>query len=378
MGVIKRGDIYYISYFFGGRRIRKAVGKNKKTAEAAFEKIRVEIRAGRYIDLEKPAIPFRKLAEKFLEWGKLRKSYVSLEACVSPALAFFGDKPAHTITEQEVEAYRVQRKDTPTKAEDPAKRRPRSNSTVNHELAALKQVFNKGIAWGLIDRNPAAGVKPLPESRGRVRFLTVEEAAQLLAAASRHLRPIIMVALETGMRRGEILGLKWSDIDLKNGTLFIEKTKNGESRHVPISARLREEFLRMPRRLGVDHVFVGQEKAGKPGRKGKIGNPNTPFHDVRTAFENACKKAGIDDFRFHDLRHTAASHLAMAGVPLKTIGEILGHKTATMTERYSHLTPEHKNKAVNMLPDWENAGACGSKVAQGAISGGGKRKRATG
>jgi integrase len=149
------------------------------------------------------------------------------------------------------------------------------------------------------------------------------------------------------MRRGEILGLKWTDIDMKNEVIYLSDTKNGESRHVPISNRLRSTLATLTRRIGSDYVFTGRSGWRAIGKDAK------PFHDVRTAFEGACRKAGIEGFRFHDLRHTAASHMVMAGVPMKTIGEILGHKTASMTERYSHLTPEHKRKAVEALPDWE-------------------------
>jgi integrase len=169
----------------------------------------------------------------------------------------------------------------------------------------------------------------------------------------RRTETIIVCALETGMRRGEILNLRWSDVDMKTHTIYLGKTENGESRHVPISNRLFSVLSGLPRRLGSDHIFTGEPKIGKTGN---------PFHDVRTSFENACRKSEVEGFRFHDLRHTAASHLAMAGVPLRTVGEILGHKTAVMTERYAHLTPEHTRKAVESLPDWEAGEKDGRKM----------------
>ena len=112
-------------------------------------------------------------------------------------------------------------------------------------------------------------------------------------------------------------------------------------------------MVALPRHLRPDYVFTGEAKVGK-GKQ--IGIPEIPFNDVRTPFENTCMKAGITCFKFHDLRHTAASQMVMAGVPMKTVGEILGPKTDTMTERYSHLTPEHMRMAVEKLPDWESAG----------------------
>lgn len=111
----------------------------------------------------------------------------------------------------------------------------------------------------------------------------------------------------------------------------------------PRSTALNGAFSNLPRHSGCDYVFTGDCKIGHAGK---------PFHDVRTSFENACKRGGIFGCRFHDLRHTAASHMVMVGVPLRTVGEILGHSTLAMAERYSHLLPEHKLRAVEMLPDW--------------------------
>ena len=268
---------------------------------------------------------------------------------MNPSREYFGEQMAHTIIEHEVETSRAQRKTVPIKAKKPEARRPRSTSTVKHELAVLKEVFNKGIAWGLVDRNPAARVKPLPESKGRTRFLSVEEAEKLVQAASAHLRPIIIMALETGMRRGEILRLKWEDLDMKNNMIYIADPKNNDPRHVPMSSRVKALLASLPRRLRADYVFVGVKKWQMVGKDG------IPFTDVDTSFRNACAKEGIEDFTFHGLRHTAASHLVMSGVPLRTVGEILGHKTATMTERYSHLTPEHKRNAIETLSSCYNS-----------------------
>jgi len=133
---------------------------------------------------------------------------------------------------------------------------------------------------------------------------------------------------------------------MKNGMIYVGETKTDNPRHVPMSPRLRTTLAGIPRRLGAEHVFVGQAKVG---RGQQIGKPGLPFDRVDTAFLNACTRAGIVSFRFHDLRHTAASHMVMAGVPLKTVGELLGHTTAAMTERYSHLTPEHKRAAIEKL-----------------------------
>jgi len=342
MGVRKKGKNFFIDYYAGPKRYREMVGPNRREAEAALGKKLGEIREGRFFDRkEYPSITVEELAEKFLEWAKVKKSAEGYRVHSRPIVEHFMGRLISTITEHDVERFRSVRKDTPTR-----NKTPRSASTLNHELKMLRGMMSKAVAWGLLEKNPAAAVKLLPETKGRMRFLSIEEVGKLLDAASRHLRPILICALETGMRRGEILSMKWSDVDMKNMTIFLPETKNGKSRHVPMSSRLRATLAALPRRLGTDYVFTGEAKVGK---RNQVGIPGKPFHDVRTAFENACARAGIENFRFHDLRHTAASHMIMVGVPFKTVGEILGHKTAAMTERYSHLTPEHKREAVEML-----------------------------
>jgi integrase len=361
MALYQRGGIWYIDYYVGGKRKKEAIGPKKKEAEAALGKKLGLIREGKYFDVKKiTPITFDKMAEKFIEWAEANRKSKEFLFTLAPATEHFKDRLLTSITEEEIEGYRAMRRDVPTKAKNAEAARPRATSTVNHELAILKQLFRKAIAWGYLERgkDPAENVKKLPEPKGRIRFLSVDEARRLLEAASPHLRPILITALETGMRRGEILRLTWNDVDSRNRTLYVAEAKNGAPRHVPMSARLKATLDALPRRLHSSYVFTGSIRktpaAGKRKRplNQPVGKVGKPFQDVDTSFENACRAAGIEGFRFHDLRHTAASHMAMAGVPLKTIGEILGHKTAAMTERYSHLTPEHKKQAVEMLPDW--------------------------
>ncbi|MCL5884845.1 MAG: site-specific integrase, partial [Deltaproteobacteria bacterium] len=165
----------------------------------------------------------------------------------------------------------------------------------------------------------------------------------LIEKASAHLKPIIVLSLETGMRKEEVLALKWDHLDFSGRSIFVEKSKNGESRNVPMSERLSAVLRKHPVRVGSPYVFA-KKKNGKR------------YLDVKTAFEGACDRAEIVGFRFHDLRHTAASHMAMAGVPLKAIGAILGHKTSAMTDRYAHLSTAHLRDAVNSLPSWDSTG----------------------
>ena len=205
----------------------------------------------------------------------------------------------------------------------------------NKEIALLKHLLNLAVEWGYLHENPTRRVKLLRESNRRLRYLSKEEIDRLTAVASSDLRPIIVMALNSGLRRGEIFDLTWEQVDLKNRVIEIIKTKNGEKKTVPINKTLLEEMHRLPRRIDSPYVF--------PGRK---GNRRT---DVKKSFRSAVRKAGLKDFTFHDLRHTFASHLVMAGVPLPTVAELLGHRSIEMTKRYSHLSPNHKANAVRVL-----------------------------
>ncbi len=339
MSVRKRGKKYVIDYYYKGKRQREVVGPSRKEAEEVLGKRLTDIREGKFFGRVKIRnIRMEDLVRDYLE--RFQGRNVSDERTyMRIILEQFAGRVVADIDRRDVESFQVLRRSTLR-----TDGQPRANTTINREVETLRRLLNKAIEWGMLERNPASRLKPLPEPQGRTRFLTLDEAKRLLEASSRHLRPIIICALETGMRRGEILGLRWADVDMRTRTIYLGHTKNGESRQVPVSSRLFAVLSNLPRRLGTDHVFTGEPKIGK------VGNP---FHDVRTSFENACRRAGIEGFRFHDLRHTAASHMAMAGVPLRTIGEVLGHRTAAMTERYAHLTPEHKRKAVECLPDWE-------------------------
>jgi integrase len=181
----------------------------------------------------------------------------------------------------------------------------------------------------------------LKENNHRLRFLTDSEIEALLRACddlktyTPHLRPIVETALLTGMRRNELLSLKWEQI--RNGFIYLTETKSGKARQIPINDRLAEVFreVRRGNQLKSPYVFCGQD-----GKR---------FFEVKRSFASACRKAGIEAFRFHDLRHSFASQLVMRGASLKAVQELLGHASMAMTMRYSHLSQEHLKDSVNLL-----------------------------
>ncbi len=217
----------------------------------------------------------------------------------------------------------------------------RAAGTVNRYLAALSHAFTFAIREvGWTGTNPVRSVSREREPRGRVRFLSDYERDQLLAScrssSERRLYPLVVLALSTGARQSELLGLCWNDIDSSRGLAIIHHTKNGERRAVPVTGYAAELLreMRKVRRMDTDLVF--------PAPGGKATFP-------RKAWERALRKARIDDFRFHDLRHTAASYLAMSGATLAEIAEVLGHKTLAVVKRYSHLSDQHTTKVVSRM-----------------------------
>lgn len=323
MGVYRRGKNWHIDFYAYGRRVRQKIGPNKKLAEKILLKLKTAVIENKYLDIKKKAkVKFETQVGQYLiyakankrSWDRDQKSLKNLSRC-------FAGKYLYEITSYDIENYKMER----SKVVSPA--------TVNRELACLKHMLNKAVEWQMLEVNPAKNVKLLRENNQRLRYLTRQEIERLYESSPDHLKPIILTALLTGMRKGEILSLKWEDIDFDQGVIFVRDSKNGEMREIPINDQLmltlKGEKFKSP------YVFA------KEDGKHRIS--------IRTAFKKAVKRAKIKDFRFHDLRHTFASHLVMSGVDLMTVKELLGHKTINMTLRYAHLSSDHKRHAVNSL-----------------------------
>jgi len=220
----------------------------------------------------------------------------------------------------------------------------RSPSTVIRYLAALSHALTIAVnELGWMDSNPMSKVTKPKSPQGRVRFLDDDERKRLLEACklsqSKHLYTVVVLAISTGMRKSEILKLCWSQVDLLRGQITLHLTKNGERRAVPLTGHafeLMTEWAKV-RHIGSDHLFPG------------VGT-NKPV-DTKKPWETALRKANIENFRFHDLRHCTASYLAMGGASLAEIAEVLGHKTLSMVKRYSHIAESHTHKVVSAMND---------------------------
>ena len=327
MAVYKKGDNYFIDYYLNGRRKRELIGIDRKLAEVVLAKRKVQIAEGRFLDIKKkmPAKLYE-IFDDFLEYSRnCKKSYKRDLILTEHLKKFFDNMVLSEVTPGLIEKYRTKRL-----TGDNVR-----NSTVNRETAFLKAAFNLAIRNGKSADNPVRFFKKLKEPDGRLRFLSHDEMNMLLNACKKYFRPVVVCALLTGMRRNEILNLEWKDVDMDEGFIRVVNTKNGRVRNIPICGMLHRTLKECAEWSDGVYVFCNSN-GGK-------------YHSVHSLWDNTVSEAGIKDFRFHDLRHTAASYLVMSGVDLATVKEILGHRTLEMTLRYSHLSNTHMKNAMETL-----------------------------
>jgi len=330
-----RKRIYVIDYYLpSGKRKRERIGPSKRDALDVLAKRRAQIREGKYFELERESkIYFRELSEKFLrEYSRPPKKAISSvgrdRLSVKHLNNFFGSKLVHQISREIIEEYQNKRLDDGV-----------LSGTVNREVACLKTIFNKAVDWKLVRESPARKIKMLNEPPPIVRYLSEEELPKLLKACeiskAKHLYPIVFTALNTGMRLDEILKLRWRDIDFINGFIHIEVAKGGKRRDIPLTTELTRLLKYGIKVEDTEYVFCDA--------KGR------PFTNINRSWKTAKRRAGIKNFRFHDLRHTFASYLVMGGVDLYMVSELLGHSSIDVTKRYAHLSPKYKKRAVEVL-----------------------------
>ncbi len=312
---------WHIYYRLEGRRIRKAV-KHAQTRADALKVLQVEV-----ADAFRGKHGFPREGKRTTFAKPNKRSWRDDQCCVGILDKYFGKAFLQEIGPHEIETFKSDRLKI---GNSPAR--------VNRYLALLKKMFNLAIDWGFTCENPVRKVRFFSERDNlKERILTPDEESRLLEHSAEHLKPIILAALNTGMRRGEILGLRCEQVDLHRRTVRLEKTKGGRVRIVPINDALYEVLAAQRRANGASpYVFPA------PGSRG-------PLHDVKTAFNAATRRAGIKGLRFHDLRHTFASRLIEGGVDLITVKDLLGHHSVTITQRYTHSGVDQKRRAVEVL-----------------------------
>jgi len=322
MGLFKKNGKWCIDYYFEGRRVRETVGPNKRVAEQALAVRKAEITQNRYTLSKRESVLFQDFAKEYLDYSRNhKKSYLRDITSTNHLTPYFKNKRLSDITSWLTERYKAIRKEKVAVA------------TVNRELACLKHMFTLAIEWGKVNSNPVKRVKLFKEENKSLRVLSKEEEKKLIDASSEHLKPIIIMALNAGMRKGEILNLTWDKVDFANRIITVDKTKNNEVRQIPMNHYLADVLGNM--KAVRKYVFCKEN--------------GEPYGSVRKAFRRAVERSGMPPCRFHDLRHTFASRLAMKGIDLATLKELLGHKSIGMTMRYAHPTQDHKRWAVEVL-----------------------------
>jgi integrase len=375
MGLTKRKDSYYVEFAVldDGKTLRlappgtgklrrwKVGSRNRSHAKDQEAVIKTRLLAGQMPSpaVERAqAVTFREWAHTYLGLEEVRKlaTYADRKLKVSHLVEFFGDRPLASVTPDDVAEYRAQRvrypRTTCGKCEKPLGKAvcsacgwkrtdsplAASMQTINHDHTALTHMFNvaRSPRFKLIQDNPASHVeKPDPRNE-RDRIVSAEEWAKLKATAAPHLLRFLAIAYAVGPRRGELLKLEWPDVDMRRREFTLRKTKNGETRVVPMTPDVHAAFSELwkERRLDTNRVFL---------YKGK------PWKNPRTAFAAACQRAGITGLRLHDLRHTASTNLRRAGVDTMTAMKIVGHKSEQMHRRYNTIQPEDLHEAAAKL-----------------------------
>jgi len=305
----------------GGGKFKRSIGKvglvTKSVARQVENEIKKKIKLGQFDMIQADIPTLNEIKDEYLTYVrdvKKKRSWKRDEELLRPLSKLFGNKRLSDISTKDLEDFKLIRLNEVSPA------------TVNRSLSVLRHLFNLAKRWKkFYGDNPVSIVGMLEELNQVERILSAEEQSRLLDSSIGYLRPIITTALNTGMRRGEILTLKWSDVDLDMNMITINQTntKSKKQRKIPVSSRMRSLLLELKLQSGIqEYVFTDIQ-----GRA---------IRTIRSAFQTACRKAGLDGLRFHDLRHTAATRMVESGANIVAISKILGHSDIKTTMRYAH------------------------------------------
>jgi integrase len=328
-------NIWWICYFdANGRKRREKVGR-RSAAIQFYRKRKTEVMEGKKLpeNFRARKVSFTELAKDALEYSRAHKrSFGDDEIRMAKLTDWLGDRPAESVTPQEIERWLSAKLNL-------------KPATLNRYRALLSLVYRLGMQNGKVQINPARLVRQRSENNTRIRFLSTEEEQSLrkiLQEKHRKHLPELDLALNSGMRLSEQYGLTWDCVDFDRRTLTIPLSKNGELRHVPLNDEA-ISALQAARKCSNGQPYVFLNRYGE-----RLVSP-------REWFDPAVKEASLKEFTWHCLRHTFASRLTMAGVGLRTVQELMGHKTIQMTVRYAHLAPKHQLAAVQQLCDTGSA-----------------------
>ena len=330
-----------------GKRIQKALPHAQSREEAAFtlqKKVAEALDRKHGIERRRKNIGFKTFAQSFLDdyMMTVRRNFRPDVYRLQKLCDYFEDVDLRTITPMTIERFRKSKLIE-----------GRTKLTCNRYLQLLKRMFSVAIEEGYVEENPVQKVKLYSEKdTQKERILTEAEEERLMKNCSDYLKSIITVALNTGMRRAEILNLQWNQLDFKATRIKVERTKSGRVRFIPMNEVLFNELSRQRSESGqTPYVFTNPE-TGKQ------------YIDMKTGFKGALRRAGIEGLRFHDLRHTFASRLIEKGADIETVRDLLGHHSITITQRYIHSNNDRKKAAVELLNGKIEDKSCDVSVTQ--------------
>ena len=330
MDLPKGSGQWWVRLFVNGREKRYRAD-NKTQAKALYGRLKADIREGRYFpekyDQQKD-ITLRAWITRCLEGFTQLRGYRNQKRYGKCWSLLMGKHLLSGITSEDI--ARIQ-----AKVLSKGKRTPQ---TMNRYMAFLKHVLNLAVKDGKLLRNPVSSVKFSPEPQGRLRFLSDGEISRLHETMAPEDWPVVAFALETGLRQSEQFQARWEWVDLERGIFTVPHSKSGRTRHVPLSEGAMTILRSLSSWLTSPYLFPSPLNSGQ-ARDGRAF--------MVKFYLPALKNAGIEGVTWHTIRHTFASRLVMRAVDLRTVQELLGHSTITMTMRYAHLSPEHLREAVN-------------------------------
>jgi integrase len=331
---------WYIDLWFEGKRIRKVVGKSKAAAEKRLAAERVKIDRGEYNPPGSRATKFSDFCELYLERKRRdgKRSVDRMEDSIAHLKEFFGNIRLASIRPALIEEYKDLRRSMSTRRKDengiPL---PVSGATINRELAQLRNIFSKAIAWEkFYGRNPVLGVELNPENPQSPHILTDEEFEAIYNALPERIRPIMLMALNTVLRKDEILGLEWSEVDIDRGIIIKPLAKGQRNREVVMNSWVRAYLEAAKKQRHSKYVFINPETG-------------TRYSNIVKSWKSAVTKAGLPKFLFHHCKHNAATFLDSRGIGDAILVKIAGHSKATTTRHYTHPQRTATGKAMEYL-----------------------------
>ncbi len=327
MTLYKRGRIFWAYITLNGLRHARSTGTgNRKLAETIGRKFEEELLTCQEgITKLQPEMKFQELAARFIAEGEVKPWHLER---LKQLLPFWGGLPLRSITKGTVRVYRMER----------LKQKKLTEKTISHDLAVVRHLLFWAQDEGIVAANPLTRLR-LPRARHRKRpVLSFEEEQKLLTSAAVHLKPIILSAIDTGMRRGELLTQRWEDVDFQRGLLSVShsKTAEGEQREIPLTDRMVSLLEGQRKSSGLVFTFQGNA-----------------INRIKTAWKTALKKSGIRAMRFHDLRHTFNTRLLEVGIVADVRKALMGHSLGDDPHAlYTHVELPLKRKAIQALNAW--------------------------